>query len=424
MLSGANVAAQSASKLSSQQAATVEQLKNQLVQTSGNACLLQNTARNSAERQRVVNAALNNLDPILVGRNVVFSKVWLISVDTNKTLTRQQFEAWRNRVDKLYDCFWDLTGQPPAGGRKVFIDYRPQKDFDFHSDGLPHNGHAHGGTSVICLNWNSEKFSQRLKHEVKTGSTEGIMIHEMGHIFASQKTWVAEEETIANFLTMYALEKGGFWYGMPKPTPHPAVLGLMKGKEYRAYISQKAWERYQKNTIRPFISKQDYAGSHGYDSVYDFYLVGLVEVAGWDAIKKAIRSYNDDSYKPQYTYQGDLQKVRAREFFDRIVHFSGKPNVLRSLPDRGALLDRHLNVTVKAAAPPKQSYPSNEAKHTASETANSGGKAKHTVASETANSCAKGKHPSRQTANSGGEAKHIATNDQINCKRDRRRRNL
>ena len=46
-------------------------------------------------------------DPVLIGRYVVFSTEWLELVGNGRdgTVTRRQFQAWRDRVDRLYECY-------------------------------------------------------------------------------------------------------------------------------------------------------------------------------------------------------------------------------------------------------------------------------------------------------------------------------
>ena len=336
-LSGADVASQNNPKLSPQQAAVVEQLKEELGKIGRSLGKIGRSRHiDATEMRQIIDVGLKNLDPILVGKHVVFSKKWLDYVGTNKPLTRQQFEHWRNRIDKVYDCFADLTGQPPAGGKKIFIDIGNQNDLKLESYKL---AHAHNRVNIICFARDSKRFLPLVMHEIKTGSTSYTMIHEMAHIFADNKRWEAESESIANFLTMYALENAGFWYGMPSPRP-PNIKVLTRGKELRTRTYKKLLESFQKNKIKPFQSDYEY------DSVYDAYLMGLVEIVGWNTIKKAIRSYNDTNYVPKRKYQGDPKIVASREFFDRIEHFSGQKNVLRSGPDRGSLLDQYFPVKI------------------------------------------------------------------------------
>ena len=91
------------------------------------------------------------------------------------------------------------------------------------------------------------------------------------------------------------------------------------------------------------------------DNVHTFYKFGLASApgVGWDAFKLAFRSYNDPDFVPRYTYGGtpDRQHMNARDLFDRVAQFSeiaertGDPyDALRTLPDRGQLLDRHFPV--------------------------------------------------------------------------------
>jgi hypothetical protein len=61
---------------------------------------------------------LNNLDPVLVGKHVVFSKKFLDHIGPNKSITAQQFAIMRDRTDRVYDAYKELTGSPPGAGEK------------------------------------------------------------------------------------------------------------------------------------------------------------------------------------------------------------------------------------------------------------------------------------------------------------------
>ena len=353
----ADADAQTLSRLSETQKQTVAQLKAELTQKLEIAKRSTAKCVDAAEIQQIVDVALNDIPSIFVGRNVVFSKKWISYVgnDGKKPLTEQQFSAWRNRVDRIYDCLEDLTGQPPRAGTKIFVNLISRKD----STGA-FAAHAHIWCNIICFDWHTKNFLPILTHEIKYGSTYSTMIHEIAHFFSYREPWDAESESIVNVLMAYVLENTNLWYGLPDGLSSRISSAdayftdpLTKGKQLRVRTYSAPLRRFESNTIEPFHTIVPFQ-SYKFNGAYDLYLLGLVEMAGWDAIKKGIRSYYDPSYKPRYIYQGDQKHVRARDFFDRIAHFSERPDVLQSLPDKGSLLDKCFPVTiipVSAAVP-------------------------------------------------------------------------
>ena len=67
-----------------------------------------------------------------------------------------------------------------------------------------------------------------------------------------------------------------------------------------------------------------------------------INMSGWDTYKQVFRSYKDPDFTPK-RYRNTGQNTWGRDFFDRIEHFSGKPGVLRTLPDNGAIYDKFLS---------------------------------------------------------------------------------
>jgi hypothetical protein len=116
-------------------------------------------------------------------------------------------------------------------------------------------------------------------------------------------------------------------------TPGERGFFLQKtvGTAHRQRLYDRALEAFRNNKIEAF-------GING--SSFQIYILGLVDKVGWETYQKAFRSYNDKTFTPQkFTTTG--RAAQARDLFDRIEHFGGKPGVLRTLPDRGVLLDKH-----------------------------------------------------------------------------------
>ena len=332
--------------LSPEQTETVQQLKEQMVRS-----------RYSAFSKYA--EALKEIDPILVGKHVVFSKDWLKYIGPDHELSKQQFEQWRNNTDKIYDCFEKLTGAPPNNGRKVFITIEPIE--------------VHGATTNVVynrINFNENGAAMGWR-AVRAGSWNKIMIHEMAHIFDNGKAWNAETESIAEFMVMYVLENTDAWrWERPRAaskTTYRMQRSLLAWSEYRQSVADRqsstdpAVLHELSPTASPARTATDIEDKKEEDKkletfvqyrggAYNCYLLGLVEKVGWEPVEKAFQSYND--YPPNYNHvaRGEArQKMRARDFFERIAYFSGNPDILRSLPDAGALLDEHFNAEPSAA---------------------------------------------------------------------------
>jgi len=334
---GPNAAGQN-TQLSPQQQTTVNLVKENLIrQRSAFTCFGRNS---DVPLTTLVEDALRDIDPILVGKNVVFDKKWLDHiVGSGKPFSRQQFESWRNRLDKVYDCYEDFVGKNPG---KIYIDLQPQKNFpDTIITGAVQRtvaGHAHPGTGVICLNRDSDYNKARWRQIARSSSRSSVgsdpTMHEIGHTFELWTVMGADSETWTEFLITYAIEQAGPQIGFPNRTGH-------RQNRYNQSL------RKLKEDSFPMFSLDSEA-----PSAYRFYLFGLVDKVGWDTYKKAIRSYDgsENNYLARSSNRNlsavELNRKRARDFFDRIEYFSGKPGVLRTLPDQGKLLDEHFNVEI------------------------------------------------------------------------------
>ena len=287
------------------------------------------------ELSKTMKGDIEHIDPILVGKNIVFSDNWLRFIGDNKPLTRQQFELWRGKTDVIYDRYVDLIGTTPVGGKKVFIDARGKSYFNQHAP----DAHAHRNNNKICFN-TEFKFGI-LKEIAEQNSWSYVMMHELAHIFAFGRAWEADAENITEILVSYAMETT---HGVQYGTPGKRGFHLQKtvGTGHRSRLYNHALDNLKANKIEAFGAN----GSRG--TSFDIYIHGLVDKVGWDTYKQVFRSYDDKDFKPNI-YRPKVSSravIRARDFFDRIEHFSGKPGVLRTLPDRGTLLDKHFNAQV------------------------------------------------------------------------------
>jgi len=290
---------------------TLEQLRNEMPRR------LPNSMYGSCE----------NIDPILVGENIVFSNKWLQFIGSNKPLTRQQFEQWRDRIDIIYNCYVDLVGTTPKKGKKVFINASSNSD----------NGSAHALDNTITYNINYTRMKNRFEEIAKHNSWDYTAMHELGHVFANSRKWEIDIEVITELLVSYFMETIlEAQYGAPGKS------GVTLGARHRQRMYNRSLDDLRAGRIEAF----DRGG------VFQLYIHGLVDKVGWDTYKQVFRSYSDENFTPnKYEITWDknghfIGNPNARDFFDRIEYFSGKPGVLRTLPDKGALLDKYFNPQV------------------------------------------------------------------------------
>jgi hypothetical protein len=299
-----------------------------------------------SENKTLINGDINDIDPILISRNLVFHPEWLDFVGNGKQLTRQQFEAWLGRLDKVYDCYEDLIGSKPGLVEKIFVNLESSST----------QGHVATASGPHTINIAKRALTTKIDNpvtraffgEIRSGGVGSTLPHEMAHNFMSGKPINKQnvtDEVLAELLVSYALESLNTHYGIPGQPRHlqgGSSVALTRGSEHRKHTFDVPNRARQNNTIVAFPKL-----THDKNTVHTFYLLGMVETAGWDAYKKAFHSYNDPNFIPPYTYSGgkDRNHEMMRDFFDRLAHFSDNPNALTGLPDRGTLLEKHMPVT-------------------------------------------------------------------------------
>jgi len=368
-----HVAAQQ-TQLSPQQWETVQQLIEGFKKNPRRFCLAEFAVENkegltAPQVIGIIENAVKNIDPILVGKHVVFSKDWLkvIGNDYTKQVTRQQFQTWVWQHDRMFEYCEEFMGQKPLKGTKVFIDLRLKSEI---MKSLQSSyAHAHHSTPVICYNFDHKRFGSFLREIRLQGTITYVAMHEMAHIFTSLLPWDAESEVVAALLQSYAMEKGGFEYGSPMRSG--LIHQKTKGSQHRLNWLDKALIKLKENKIEPF--SKGFGEAYEYGSAYELYMLGLVAKVGWDTMKKAVQSYHNNTYTPTKNYEGsnrsnptgsDARRATAHEFFDRVAYFHDVARsdpglsrnipeagiyltgatVLRSLPDGGKFLDEHFTV--------------------------------------------------------------------------------
>ena len=337
MLLTNGIAGQGVPDLSAEQAAVVLELRRQHQSNMG--CATQDIP--VSERARFIeNELLSNLDPIQVGRNIVFSKnLFNHAVGPGRPLNRQEFEAWRERLDKVYEAFVDFIGTNPG---KIYFDAPPSDKFPAPTAHTAignrvtsittTGGHYHPGTGVICINVDSPAARSEWRMIGTLNSTGKVAMHEIAHVFESRQIWSVDEETFAELLISFGMENAGFQYANRRGT-------IIRGNTHRKNGYNDALGSFWRNSL-PAFSRSSYESS-----AFRLYLFGLVDRVGWDTFRKVFHSYAGERSPSR---NRSVQRVeRARDFLDRIEYFSGRPGILRSLPDHGKLLDQHFNVNIE-----------------------------------------------------------------------------
>ena len=302
-----------------------------------------------------------NTDPMLIGQYVVFNTNWLQLVGNGRDhiFTRQQFQTWRNSLDRLYECYEKFVGQKPLANM-LFILLLPGRFVGAAAGGA--------GLGAVFRDNSHDSFRGMLANNVQCFVT----MHEVAHNFTSiirHPSWFADGEGVADFLVYHAIENCGF-----------RVNPSMSGPQNRRASFQRILGAFQNNNnIEPFRAGP--SGPHANrNNAYEFYMYGLVDVVGWEAFGRAIRSYHNGTYTATKRYDPGERvpnrfggnrisfeseaNARAHEFFDRVAHFhdlarqdpvlarsipaAGRnltgTQALRSLPDKGRLLDEHFTV--------------------------------------------------------------------------------
>jgi len=283
--------------------------------------------------ENVIQNALNTLSPIQVGEHIICDNTWLEFIGTDKNkISPQAFEMWIKRMDMAYKSFKELTGQSPRHGEVVFISIQPKESFANRII----DGKAYPEYNMLRINRNGASFRTYLQEIALHNSCTRVALHELTHMFAAGREWETYQESIGNVLIAYAMETnpeiqfGGAVSGTK-------AFGLRKtiGNQYRYNAYQLAWEIRNMNGVKHI------------KNVNDIYLMGLVgkvngePAVAWEVYKKVFQSYHspDQGFIPN-EYEGDKYSVQTLDFLHRLEYFSGKPGILRSLDDKGALLAR------------------------------------------------------------------------------------
>jgi len=316
---------------------------------------------NNVQRMRLVEEAIRQIDPTLIGRNVLFGPRWLEVVGPGKPIPPQPFQQWRDRLDVVYEKFADLIGQGPGQQgemQKTMIELFPRASFRTSLIA------GSAASNMALINKDHPLFiKEQVPGIVWHNSLNVVLLHELAHCFTIGKRFTYDAEAICDLLTAYALESiRGASVGRPGGVgKHELLVGDQFRKQYLEGIQTRV--RQNPNQI-PTSTDGGGLSANVYMSL------SPVDAVGWEPYKQVFRSYNDENYTHQFRYSGGSSAVRrAREFFDRLAHFSGKPDLMASLPDRGQIFDRHFGAGAGIVATARTTTPATAARTTAPSTA-------------------------------------------------------
>lgn len=264
-------------------------------------------------------------DSILVGRNVVFDPKWLEYIGAEKAVSRAHFANAIENIDLYYDLHKSLTGSPPRVGEKIYIYLKPH-----HPNNERFGAYACADRNLCVMNGiRSENIKKQLRTINSIYGWGKVVMHEMAHLFSNGQPWCAMPHISTKFMELHVYDN--------------VTDGKAKSKAVKRKLHGEALAGFKNGGLD--VINNNYTAT----SVTDFYLLGLLDKVGYEPLKKAIHSYNDKNFKPTHKYtspqtRGRMPEAIALELIERVAHFSGVPNILQSLPDRGALLKR-FNVT-------------------------------------------------------------------------------
>jgi len=299
-----------------------------------------------AVTQKRLGYKFEDLDPLLVGRNVIFAPEWLEYVGDGQTalITRKNFAMWRDRMDIVYDGFAWLTNDLPKLGQRTIIRLEPDEYFrQFHQ--MTVSAHAHRNTSEICY---SRDFVEVALNRIQKFQTwDFTLIHEIGHQFTfdvnndgHNESWVPETESLSNLLVSFAMEHLGAKILTSELINNEKVIVDEDGNERRVtkwenlpeILSGDHLRRYilymASNEINnPDIETRAFATrANNTYSVFDYKLHKPIDCFGWGPFRQTLQNW-------QHHGSSCMHNIASRLLAEKAYHIGGKENVDKLLSD-------------------------------------------------------------------------------------------
>lgn len=120
-----------------------------------------------------------------------------LPTDITRVISAPRLQKWANDLERAYYSFYELTGYLPYD-RVTVEAYLPSQ----------YTGYVMGGQSVIHID---SRFIQRdlAKMAVRDNDWNFCALHEMGHLFDTDKPWTFEGEAMTDIKVAYVLEVNG-----------------------------------------------------------------------------------------------------------------------------------------------------------------------------------------------------------------------
>ncbi|MCL2587338.1 MAG: hypothetical protein FWE31_03835 [Firmicutes bacterium] len=347
-----------------------------------------------------IGTPLAELDPLLVGRNIVFSPQWLEFIgqppDLTPPPTFQQFaathnfsfnadvnseediakfmekwekyvdenfaeyrentvviteESWRNWVeqnDQFYEGLAWITGTIPNQGQKIFIDILgPHSSVDMDKDWVAVS--LSNRAEIVFRPCHAQRVLQTSQIH---GGVSFTMPHEISHQFdyspdftlspsmPQRERWNAEAESLANFKIPIVMNMLDLEFHASEHSFTRSRDGMVTGDMFRESLLERVESNIERGVIEGFAE----AAQRTY-SAFDKYLHALAEKVGYEPIMLAFHSYSNIQLRnliDEVYYANGQPEGMARELLSRIAMFAGQPQALLEITG-GELLNEHFS---------------------------------------------------------------------------------
>ena len=206
---------------------------------------------------------------------------------TDKALASDSdFNTWLNRMDKVYNCYKDLTGYTPYNSKKIEMKSTRDNLNDYMDivDGENYWWVVFGyfdGTNIFKY---GNAYYKGLLRRLKNNDWGWLPMHEMSHVFDDYK-WDFDAETLAQFKAYYAMEQlNAKVYDC---TENEDVMWYT-GSEYYDYLKSNRFKESYDNSFGNGIYK-----SEGFAAL----LIDIERKIGWNPFKKTFRYFSGLSYR-------------------------------------------------------------------------------------------------------------------------------
>ncbi|MBR5872734.1 MAG: RICIN domain-containing protein [Oscillospiraceae bacterium] len=211
-----------------------------------------------------------------------------LPLDILSVISEERILQWANEMELMYYSYYELTGFIPY--EKIIVEaYKPCKYFAYVSDNC--NVIRFGVENI---------YSEMEKMAARDCDWNFCVLHEMGHMFDSQRPWKFEAEVLTDFKLAYVLEK----YGVAAAPAEFSASEVFYGKDIT-----KAYDRL--------------GGDFSYQ--YDVYSIAkrfleIKEETGWEPFIETFHYMQEN----EAAYYGTTNLQKFENFISVFESFSGK----------------------------------------------------------------------------------------------------